>query len=191
MKSLFFSIFAILIIASCESSTSPDTKPEGQRIGTWMVYDTEAEWVGSQSQFKAKGFATQAAGDTTFIDSPDGESISVWKKGNIQPTFSYVDSAGTEYPDSTYYTISFSDSSLIDQQNWFLKEEDFEGYPFKVELPIGLDCAHIPDTIPESRFYVTIFSYVGQNPVAIDTQSVKEIDIKGFVPVVENMSCTD
>lgn len=72
--SLLVSLFIVIGIASCDSATSPDTR-EGQRIGTFIVYDSEMQWIGTQSQSKAKGFITQAEGDTTFFDYPDGKNL--------------------------------------------------------------------------------------------------------------------
>lgn len=95
LQSLFISLFTILLIASCDSSTSPDTR-EGQRIGTWMVYSNSADWVGTQSQSKFKSASMQSV-DTLYYEQPDSISMSMFRLSEWTPN-----AAGFQLVDSTF-----------------------------------------------------------------------------------------
>lgn len=104
MRNLLFTLFAVLLIAACDTSTGE--KPfKPFQSGTWYVPSPETgEWVGTNANRKS------LAGDTVYLSNPGSQELWAYADTNQFNGFTLTFLDETIHPDSIVESFTTVDS---------------------------------------------------------------------------------
>lgn len=104
MRNLLFTLFAVLLIAACDTSTGEKPFKPFQSANWYVPSPETGEWVGTSGNRKS------VAGDTVYLTNPGSQELWAYADTNLTDGFTLTFLDATIHPDSIVETFTTVDS---------------------------------------------------------------------------------